>query len=154
MNDLRLSPILLVILASACITAPRDPSDSASNGGSEALSSGKALLLDDFESGSTKAGQPWSASADQNNLGSAATFAVEDGGKVGKAAHFTGKLGKNVAPWPWASLSTGVAMGSKGDLSGVAAVRFWVKGDGKKYRLALAREAVTDYANFAKSFQA
>jgi len=38
--------------------------------------------------GSTKAGQPWSASADQNNLGSAAAFAVEDGGKVGKAAHF------------------------------------------------------------------
>jgi hypothetical protein len=154
MNDQRLSPILLVILASACITAPRDPNDSSSGGGGEAISSGKTLLLDDFESSSTKAGQPWSASADQNNLGSAATFAVEDGGKVGKAAHFTGKLGKNVAPWPWASLSTGVAMGSKGDLSGVTAVRFWVKGDGKKYRLALAREAVTDYANFAKSFQA
>ena len=42
----------------------------------------------------------------------------------------------------------------KGDLSGVKAVRFSVKGDGKKYRLALVREAVTDYANFAKEFNA
>ncbi|HVY27321.1 MAG TPA: CIA30 family protein [Polyangiaceae bacterium] len=152
MTDLRLSPILLAILAPACITAPL-PAEDASSGGQQ-MSSGETLLLDDFEGGTTKAGQPWSASADSNNLGSTATYAVEDGGKSGKGAHFTGHLGKNVAPWPWASLSTGVAMGAKGDLSGVVAVRFWVKGDGKKYRLALAREAVTDYANFAKPFQA
>jgi Complex I intermediate-associated protein 30 (CIA30)/Carbohydrate binding domain (family 11) len=154
MNDLRLSPILLMILTPACITAPHPAADGPTASSGSGAASGEALLLDDFESSSSKAGQPWSASADQNNLGSAATFAVEDGGKIGKAAHFTGKLGRNVAPWPWASLSTGVAMGSKGDLSGVAAVRFWVKGDGKKYRLALSREAVTDFANFAKTFQA
>jgi len=153
MNPLRLSPILLVFFASACITAPRAAGD-ADAASSSGVSGGETLLLDDFESGTTKAGQPWSASADSNNLGSTAEYAVDDAGKVGKGAHFTGKLGRNVAPWPWASLSTGVAMGSKGDLSGVKAVRFWVKGDGKKYRLALAREAVTDYANFAKSFQA
>jgi hypothetical protein len=153
MTHLRLSPILLVFSATACITAAR-PADEADGASSSTISSGQTLLLDDFESSSSRAGQPWSASADSNNLGSIATFAVEDGGKVGKAAHFTGKLGRNVAPWPWASLSTGVATGAKGDLSGIAAVRFWVKGDGKKYRLALAREAVTDYANFAKSFQA
>jgi hypothetical protein len=153
MITVRFSPILLVFLASACITGTQAPEDasSASGGG---VSSGQAILLDDFESSSTKAGQPWSASADSNNLGSTAQFEVDDAGKSGKGAHFTGKLGRNVAPWPWASLSTGVAMGSKGDLTGVHAVRFWVKGDGKKYRLALAREAVTDYANFAKSFQA
>jgi hypothetical protein len=125
-----LPPILLVFLASGSIT-------------------GGAAGREDFESSSSKAGQPWSASADSNDLGSSATFAVEDAGKIGKAAHFTG----DVAPWPWASLSTSVAAGAKGDLSGIAAVRFWVKGDGKKYRPALAREAVTDYANFAKSFQ-
>ncbi|MDF3070440.1 MAG: hypothetical protein K0R38_6041 [Polyangiaceae bacterium] len=153
MTTARFSPIILVILASGCITAQRSAGD-ASDASSAGVSSGQALLLDDFESGSSKAGQPWSASADSNNLGSTAQFEVDDQGKSGKGAHFTGKLGRNVAPWPWASLSTGVAMGSKGDLSGVTAVRFWVKGDGKKYRLALAREAVTDYANFAKSFQA
>lgn len=151
MNCPRFCPIPLVFLASACITAPRSAGD-ASDAGS--VSSGETLLLDDFEGGTSKAGQPWSASADQSHLGSAARYEVDDQGKVGKGAHFTGKLGRNVAPWPWASLSTGVAMGSKGDLSGVRAVRFWVKGDGKKYRMALAREAVTDYANFAKSFQA
>jgi hypothetical protein len=152
MKHLRFSPILLTILAPACITAPADPN--AAGPASSGISSGETVLLDDFEGGSTKVGQPWTASADQNNLGTTASYAVEDGGKVGKAAHLTGKLGRNVAPWPWASLSTGVAMGAKGDLSGVTAVRFWVKGDGKKYRLALTREAVTDYANYNKAFQA
>lgn len=154
MITVRFSPFLLVFLASACITGQQSPEDASSSGSGSGISSGQAILLDDFESSSTKAGQPWSASADSNNLGSTAQFEVDDSGKSGKGAHFTGKLGRNVAPWPWASLSTGVAMGSKGDLTGVHAVRFWVKGDGKKYRLALAREAVTDYANFAKSFQA
>jgi hypothetical protein len=154
MNSVRLSPALLAVLASACITAPR-PADDASEASSGSSSSGgEALLLDDFESDITKAGQPWAASADNNNLGSEAAMVVEDGGKDGKGVHFTGKLGRNVAPWPWASLSTGVSSGPKGDMSGVKAVRFWIKGDGKKYRLALSREAVTDYANFAKSFDA
>ena len=154
MKNLRFCPILLMFLAQGCITAARPAGEGGDASSSDGVSGGETLLLDDFESSSSKAGQPWSASADSNNLGSAAAFVVEDGGKSGKGVHFTGKLGRNVAPWPWASLSTGVAMGSKGDLSGVKAVRFWVKGDGKKYRLALAREAVTDYANFAKSFQA
>jgi hypothetical protein len=153
MTDLRSIPIFLLFLASGCITAARPAGEGGAPADSSSISSGEAILLDDFEGASSKAGQPWSASADSNNLGSTASYAVEDG-KVGKGARFTGKLGRNVAPWPWASLSTGVAMGAKGDLSGVHAVRFWVKGDGKKYRLALAREAVTDYANFAKTFQA
>jgi hypothetical protein len=154
MTHLRLSPVAFLLLASGCITAAKPADDS---GGSSSVSNGgpgETLLLDDFESGTTKAGQPWSASADQNNLGSEATFAVEDGGKVGKAAHFKGKVGRNVKPWPWVSLSTGVAAAGKGDMSGVRAVRFWVKGDGKQYRLALMREAVTDYANFHKTFNA
>ena len=154
MTDLRISPLLLLLLAPACITAARPADDSGGSTSSSSSSGGEALLLDDFESGTTTAGQPWSASADQNNLGSEATFAVVDGGKVGKAAHFTGKVGRNVKPWPWVSLSTGIASGAKGDMSGVKAVRFWVKGDGKKYRLALMREAVTDYANFHKEFDA
>jgi hypothetical protein len=155
MNDLRLSPLFLGLLASACITAARPAGEGeAASASASGPSGGEALLLDDFEASISKAGYPWSASADQNNLGSEASVAVEDGGKLGKAAHFTGKLGRNVKPWPWVSLSTGVAAGPKADLSGVKAVRFWVKGDGKKYRLAVVREAVTDYANFAKSFDA
>jgi hypothetical protein len=152
MIDLRISPLLLVLLAPACITAAR-PADEAESG-SASLSGGETLLLDDFEEGITKAGQPWTAGADQNNLGSEANYANEDGGKQGKAGHFKGKVGRNVAPWPWASITTGVGTGAKADLSGVTAVRFWIKGDGKKYRLALAREAVTDYANYAKEFDA
>src|SRR6188508_1088869 len=80
MNNLRLCPFLLMFVASACITAARPAGDGGEGDtGNSAVSGGEALLLDDFESGSNKAGQPWSASADQNNLGSAATFVVEDG---------------------------------------------------------------------------
>lgn len=153
MTDLRISPLLLVLLVPACITAAR-PAGEADGEASASVSSGETLLLDDFEEGITKAGQPWTAGADSNNLGSEANYAAEDGGKSGKAAHFKGKVGRNVAPWPWAALTTGVGSGAKADLSGVTAVRFWIKGDGKKYRLALSREAVTDYANFAKEFDA
>jgi hypothetical protein len=153
MTNLRISPLLLVLLVPACITAARPPGE-ADGESSASVSGGEGLLLDDFEEGITKAGQPWTAGVDSNNLGSEANYAVEDGGKSGKAGHFKGKVGRNVAPWPWAALTTGVGPGAKADLSGVTAVRFWIKGDGKKYRLALAREAVTDYANFAKEFDA
>lgn len=152
MFRVRLFP-LLALLVPACITAPRAPGDASSSSSSSDVSGGKGLLLDDFESTTTKAGQPWSASADQHGK-SQAKLELEDGGKSGKALHFSGQLGPNVEPWPWVSLSTGVGVGAKADLSSVTAIRFWVKGDGKKYQVRLPREAVTDYAQFAKDFVA
>jgi hypothetical protein len=152
MNQPRFYPLILALLVPACITAARPAGEADDSSGATSSTGGEPLLLDDFEAGTSKAGQPWAASADQT--GSEAKMEVVDGGKVGKAVKFSGKLGKNQKPWPWVSLSTGVSMTGKADLSGVTAVRFWVKGDGKKYRLRLPRESVTDFAQFAKEFTA
>ena len=83
-------------------------------------------------------------------------FELKDGGAdgSGKAGHFAGYLGKSAgAPYPWVSLSVGFNPGaSPTDISAVKAIRFMVKGDGKRYRIALPRTAVTDYANFRTEF--
>src|SRR6185436_15886579 len=112
---------------------------------------------DDFESDAAKTGAAWAASADQSNLGSQARFEMKNGGAEGKgrAGYFAGHLGRNVAPWPWASLSVDMkADQSPTDISSVKAIRFWVKGDGKKYQVRLPRNAVKDFANFGASFDA
>ncbi len=150
---------LLALITSAfangCITGPSQ--GSAASATPTSSTSGKSDLLDDFETGSAKSGSAWAASADQNNLGSQAHFEMKDGGAEGKgrAGYFAGHLGKNVAPWPWASLSVGMNAGqSATDISSVKAIRFMVKGDGKTYKLALPRDAVKDYANFHATFEA
>ncbi len=151
---------LLALLISVSITGclmSSSQGGQASSGTSSSSASGKADLLDDFETGSAKTGSAWNASADPHNLGSQAHFEMKDGGAEGKgrAGYFAGHLGKNVAPWPWASLSVGMNAGqSPTDISSVKAVRFMVKGDGRTYKLALPRDAVKDYANFGATFEA
>ena len=109
---------------------------------------GPSLLLSDFEGELTHAlGGGWSASFDKNGLGT--VFNPDppvwsDGGKNGKRAwHSWGHYGKSRAPWPFAAL---VASFAVSDFAPVASLRFWAKGDGKRYGLAIQRSAVHDYA--------
>jgi chitinase len=105
------------------------------------------LLFADFEGELTHAlGGAWSASFDKNGLGTSFNPdppAWSDGGKNGRAWHSWGHYGKSRAPWPYAALIGSFAVT---DFEPVASVRFWAKGNGKRYGVALQRSSVHDYA--------
>lgn len=91
---------------------------------------------------------------DMNNLGTMATGKIEDGGGEQKNAyHLTGKLGKQVGSWPWATLSVNLEPnGNAVDLTHCKGIRFKAKGDGRPYKVAFTRKAITDYGNPAYQF--
>lgn len=113
------------------------------------------LLFADFEGDLTHAlGGSFSPSFDKNGLGT--VFNPDpptwsDGGKQGRAWHSFGHYGKSRAPWPFAAL---VASFPATDFSPVQSLRFWTKGDGKRYGVALQRSSVHDYAFPIALFQA
>jgi hypothetical protein len=116
-------------------------------GAAIAFTSG-SLLFADFEGEMTHAlGGGWSASFDKNGLGT--VFNPDpplwsEGGKNGQRAwHTWGHYGKSRAPWPFAALIASFAVT---DFEPVASIRFWAKGDGKRYGVALQRSSVHDYA--------
>jgi hypothetical protein len=91
---------------------------------------------------------------DTNNLGTIASYRAEDSGDPTHktAGHLSGKLGKNVKPWPWASLAINIEPNATPtDLTAVKGIRFWAKGSGA-YRATLTRKVVTDYGNFGFGF--
>ena len=99
-------------------------------------------------------GGTWSASFDKNSLGT--TFNPEPitwakGGHTGNALHMWGHFGRNRAPWPFAAL---IADFEPTDFSPVQSLRFWTKGNTKKYSASLHRAAVHDYAFPSVSFAA
>jgi chitinase len=109
---------------------------------------GSSLLFADFEGSLNHAlGGGWSASFDKNGLGT--VFNPDppvwsEGGKNGQRAwHTWGHYGKSRAPWPYAAL---VASFAVTDFEPVASIRFWAKGNGKRYGLAIQRSSVHDYA--------
>jgi hypothetical protein len=115
---------------------------------------GTAIVLDDFEGKGPINGSVWGAEMDTNNLGTIATYRAEDSGDPTHkmAAHLSGKLGKNVKPWPWASLAINIEPNATPtDITMVKGIRFWAKGMGA-YRAAITRKAVTDYGNFGFGF--
>jgi hypothetical protein len=144
--------ILGLLPLAACITAARPDDGQASS------KHGKAYPLDNFENTVAANNVGWWASADQNNLGSTATFTIEPAvdGTTGAAGHLTGHLGRSSGKtYSWASLGLATKPdNSPANFSGVKMIRFRVKGDGGKYRLALPRDAVKDYGNFAAPFAA
>lgn len=106
------------------------------------------LLFADFEGELTHGlGGNWSASFDKNGLGT--VFNPDppgwaEGGKNGaRAWHSWGHYGKSRAPWPYAALIGSFAVT---DFEPVASIRFWAKGNGKRYGVALQRSSVHDYA--------
>jgi len=117
----------------------------------------ETLRVADFESTALThgLGGTWSASYDKNELGT--VFQPEPlswakgGHESAQALHMFGHFGKSRAPWPFAAL---VADFEPSDFSNVRAFRFWAKGNGKDYALAVHRAAVHDYAFPFATFRA
>jgi Carbohydrate binding domain (family 11) len=136
------------------VLAPNKPNPFEEPDAPPAKIDGTAIVLDDFDGKGPINGSVWGAEMDTNNLGTIATYRAEDSGDATHktAGHLSGKLGKNIKPWPWASLAINIdPNATPTDLTMVKGIRFWAKGSGA-YRAAITRKAVTDYGNFAYGF--
>ena len=118
----------------------------------------KTLPVDLFDGSGPKLGTEWQTYLDENNLGTKInSFAiVKDGSPKGLKGHghFSGHMGKSKDPWPWAVLDLSFGDDAPKDLSAYTHLRFWAKGDGKKHRVRLGREAVKDYCDYEYTFVA
>ena len=118
----------------------------------------KTLPVDSFDGTGPKLGMEWQTYLDENNLGTKVNpFAVvKDGSPKGSKGHghFSGHMGKSKDPWPWAVLDLSFGDDGTKDLSAYTHLRFYAKGDGKKYRVRLGREAVKDYCDYEFTFVA
>ncbi len=118
---------------------------------------GPALLIADFEHGDLKhaLGGSWEASFDPYKLGttqSPTPLALAAGGKSSAhALRIWGHFGKSQSPWPYADVR---ASFESSDLTPFSKIRFWAKGNGKSYVVALIRSAIRDYAYPRASFVA
>lgn len=115
-------------------------------------------LVESFESASGTSGGFWCA-FDHNGLGTQVLpdpFELAPGGappSPGHAARYHGTLGDNRPPYSWAQLQVFLTPGkSPRDLRGFKSIRFWVKGDGGRYGVALVKSSVTDYDHFKQEF--
>ncbi len=111
----------------------------------------KTLVVEKFDGTGPRLGSSWETYHDDNNLGTRVNpfVVVKDGNPRGAKGHgrFSGHVGKSKEPWPWASLDLAFNDDGPKDLSGYTHLRFWAKGDGKKYRVRLGRVAVEDYCD-------
>jgi|ERR1043166_6878729 hypothetical protein len=118
----------------------------------------KTLLVEAFDGAGPKIGMSWETYIDDNKLGTTVKpFAVvKDGSPKGAKGHghFAGHIGKSKDPWPWAVLDLAFGDDAPKDLSAYTHLRFWAKGDGKKYRIRLGRDAVKDYCHYEYTFVA
>lgn len=116
---------------------------------------GPSFRVSDFEPAGLAhtLGGTWSASYDKNGLGTVFNpepLVWSNGGHASAhALRLWGHFGKSRAPWPFAAL---VADFEATDFTTVKALRFWAKGNGKKYSASIHRLAVHDYAFPAASF--
>ncbi|MFZ5895717.1 MAG: CIA30 family protein [Myxococcota bacterium] len=117
-------------------------------------------LLEDFERAEGRSGPLW-LEFDKNGLGTRAApfpFQPEPGGASGSpghAAHITGALGSNKAPWSWVQLQVHLNPNkAPQDLNGYKTLRFFVKADGGRYSVALEKASVTDHDHFRYEFTA
>ncbi|HVJ21205.1 MAG TPA: glycoside hydrolase family 18 protein, partial [Polyangiaceae bacterium] len=106
---------------------------------------GPTLRVGDFENGQLQhaLGGPWESSFDPNGLGttqSPSPLALSPGGRSGSKSFLRifGHFGKSQAPWPYADVR---ASFESSDLTPFSAIRFWAKGDGKSYVVAIVRSA-------------
>ncbi len=108
-----------------------------------------SLLVDSFDSDAPKIGRSWETYKDDNNLGTKVNpfDILKEGNPKGFKGHghFSGHVGKNKDPWPWAALDLAFQDDGPKDMSRFKAVRFWARGDGKKYRVRIGRVAIEDY---------
>jgi len=115
-------------------------------------------LVEDFELSGNSAGGFWCA-FDHNGLGTEVSpnpFVVTSGGappSPGHSARYFGSIGDNRPPYSWAQLQIFLSSGKQPqDLRPFHSVRFWAKGDGGRYSVALVKRAVTDYDHFKQDF--
>jgi chitinase len=116
------------------------------------------LALANFEKAELKhaLGGAWEGSFDPNGLGttqSPSPFGLSAGGRGGSKHHLRifGHFGKSQAPWPYADMRASFELT---DLTPFSGIRFWAKGDGKSYVVAIVRSAVRDYAHPRAAFTA
>jgi hypothetical protein len=118
----------------------------------------KTLPVEKFDGTGPKLGNSWETYHDNNALGTKVNpflVVTKDSPKGAKGhGHFSGHMGKSKDPWPWAVLDLDFGSDGPKDLSGYTSLRFYVKGDGKKYRVRLGRVAVEDYCDYEFTFVA
>ncbi len=139
---------------------PPTPASSAAPTAAAAPLASKPWLVESFESDQGTSGGFWCA-FDKSGLGTKVSpdpFVLEKSGappSPGGSAHYFGTLGENRPPYSWAQLQI-FLNGAKGpqDLRGYRSIRFWVKGDGGRYSVALSKASVTDYDHFKQEFVA
>lgn len=114
--------------------------------------------MESFESPSGTSGGIWCA-FDRNGLGTEVKpdpFELALGGappSPGHSARYYGTLGDNRPPYSWAQLQVFLTPAkAPRDLRGFKSIRFWVKGDGGRYGVALVKSSVTDYDHFKQEF--
>lgn len=122
--------------------------------------SGKTVLVDDFEKNKTMncLGGIWQVEQDDHKLGTRLknwNKFIMQGGPNGSryCGRIYGHFGKNIAPWPFASIYTSLALEGPADMSPFKAIEFMTRGDGKTYDLLVYLSQVTDFAHYRQSFQ-
>jgi hypothetical protein len=133
-----------------------EPSNAKANSGQP----DKSLAIADFEDGKamTQAGIPWVSFTDESVGGkSTMSLTVSTNGAQGSKGAL--KISAKLTPeFQWGGFVGARAWlqadGSPKDMSKVTGVRFYARGDGRKYRLLVSRENVKDGNHFAYEFTA
>ncbi len=119
------------------------------------------LLIDDFEaqSGTSLLGGKWWTEIDHNKLGTQLKEAEPMYGTPGalgsKAGiRFSGQIGRQEAPFPFANLHISVTAKVPADLRAFGGIAFMAKGDGKDYEVMLVLDSVKDYCYHRAIFKA
>lgn len=151
------------LFANCTPAAPPAPTPLAASAAAPAAAVAPAKenwVVEDFEQPNGLSGGFW-YEFDKNPLGTVAKpspFVLEAGGSpasAGFAAHISGTLGADRAPWTWVQLQVFLNREKKAmDLRGYKSLHFYVKGDGGRYSVSLVREAVKNYDHFKYEFVA
>jgi type 1 glutamine amidotransferase len=142
-GPMRLYFSLISLLLVPCLAAAGEP---------------KPLVVDPFDGNGPKLGRGWETYVDANNLGSKANAFefVKEGSppKHQGHGHFSGHVGKSKAPFPWISLDLEFHEDGPKDVTAFNSIRFQAKGDGKKHRIRIGREANPDHCYYEYIFTA
>lgn len=118
---------------------------------------GPVFILDNFEREGAGNGEDWSTFADKGGLGTTSALRRVPGGAKtrGRALQFSGYLGSAKAPYAWSVMTLNWSAGRKPtDVTAIKGIRFWVKGDGNRYKLLITKAASRDHADFQYVFDA
>lgn len=119
------------------------------------------VLVENFEDGGVinLLGGTWQVEQDDHKLGTKLknkdNFIVPGGpGGSRNCGRIYGHFGKNIAPWPFASIYTSLDAKGPADISSFKAIEFMTRGNGKNYDLLVYLSQVADFAHYRHSFKA